>query len=262
MRATATKPFIVQADARLFKGKNKLSRGGQSVYMVMRSLADGSTGELAINGHALSSRTICEQGGFSRWTWLKYRKELLAAGLLYEQRERVSVYDHKAERMRTVLAETHYFVPRQAEVPKTAKKPTILLESGSRTVEEPDPQSIQIPRNLPPVAVGVVPLVVPEGTGRESSSPPPKPEPMIRQPRPLQEKAQTKGQTGRNAAIAEWMKANDLDGPTWTAAVVTHIEARRETKKTQRTKRTSDRHHPQPAITRPGEKSGLVVALG
>jgi hypothetical protein len=175
--ATATKPFIVHADARLFKGKKKLSLTGQAVYMLMRSLADGSTGELAINGQALSSRTICEQGGFSNWTWWKYRKELLAAGLMHEQRERVSIYDHKAGRMRVVLGETHYFVHRQAEMPKTVKKPMILLDSGLPSLGEPRPQDIQIPKPLPPVGVAVVPFVASESTGLESSSSPHPPKP-------------------------------------------------------------------------------------
>lgn len=173
--SSKSKPFIVDADARLFKGKNKLSLGEQSLYMTMRSLADGQTGELAINGHALDWRFICREAQIGRCTWLKRRRGLIAAGLLYERRDRVTYYDHKARRSRTGLGETHYFIRRQPETPKSIEKPTILLGSTSCTVEEVDPQIIQNhPEPYPRGVGGVACLLEPE-RAESSSSPCPAP---------------------------------------------------------------------------------------
>jgi hypothetical protein len=231
-RSAKGKPFIVDADARLFKGKVKLSRGAQSVYMLMRSLANGKTGELAIRGHALNWRYICDQGGFSRWTWLKYRQELMGAGLLWEQRDRLPRFDHKSGRTRIVLEETHYFIRRQGKVQKTVKKPMILLKSGSPTVEEPDPHNTQKHLKtygaVPAFAVRPVlePVVEPvlETHTQSSSSPPtatPKPD-DDRASNPLQAKPDREIR-GRDAAVSNWMKANELADPAWAEAAIAHI---------------------------------------
>jgi hypothetical protein len=221
-----SKLFVVDADARLFKGKNKLSLGEQSLYMTMRSLADGQTGELAINGHALDWRYICREAQISRCTWLKRRRGLIAAGLLYEHRERVAYFDHKVGRLRTVLAETHYFIRRQADAGKTTKNSMILLKSTSSTVEEVDPQIIQThpePYGAVP-AVAVDPVVEPalETHISQSSSPAESKPDDDRESNPLQEKSDREIQ-GRDTAVSNWMKANDLKDPVWAEAAIVHI---------------------------------------
>src|SRR6516164_3310190 len=77
----------------------------------------------------------CKQAEIGRQTWLKARRELIAAGYMTVERERV--YNYTGGSKRTVLGRARYFVHRQ---PKTIKTPLFLLESDSCTVQQSDPQ--------------------------------------------------------------------------------------------------------------------------
>jgi hypothetical protein len=137
------KLFIVDVDARLLKRNVELSKGARSLYGTMRALADRRTGKLAIRGKSLDWQTICRQAEVSHCTWRKYRRELLAVGLLWEQRDRREYFDHKNGRMRVGLGKTTYCVRLHAPGQKTVKKPTNLLGANSSTIEELAPQYTQ-----------------------------------------------------------------------------------------------------------------------
>jgi hypothetical protein len=138
MKATAKdrgKPFICDVPAKMLKRSTQLSRAARTLYVTMRALANGTTGELAIRGNPLDWRFISKQAEIGRFTWLKAVKELVAAGYVTVERERL--YNYKGGRKRTVLGRAHYFVHRQ---PRTIKKPLFVLKSDSCTVHQPDPQ--------------------------------------------------------------------------------------------------------------------------
>jgi hypothetical protein len=132
---TRSKPFICDVPAKMLKRSTQLSRDARSLYGTMRALANGKTGELAIRGNPLDWRFICKQAEIGRQTWLKARRELIAAGYMTVERERV--YNYTGGSKRTVLGRARYFVHRQ---PKTIKTPLFLLESDSCTVQQSDPQ--------------------------------------------------------------------------------------------------------------------------
>jgi hypothetical protein len=142
-RKRNAKPFIVDIEARFLKkdAELKLTRGGRNLYVTCRALGDGQTGALCINGCPLDWQYICRQAEISHCTWRKYRHELLAAGLLWEQRDRVQII--KGGRRRVVLGRTTYFVRRQAETRETVKEPAFLLGANSSTIEELAPQITQ-----------------------------------------------------------------------------------------------------------------------
>ncbi len=119
----------------------QLSREARYVYLGLRGLANGRTGALAIKGNPLDWRYICKQLEIGRYTWLWVRKDLIAAGLLSENRLRVIRF--KDGRKREVLGETTYYVHKQPLAPKTDKKPRILLKSDSPNKGESDPQSFK-----------------------------------------------------------------------------------------------------------------------
>jgi hypothetical protein len=224
------KPFIVHVEADLFKGNELLSRGAKSLYITMASRADGSTGFLGINGHPFNWQYICSQAGIGRSTWHKYRRELVAAGLLWEQRKHRPHWDHKIKDYRVGWAETHYFVRRSADTEKTIEKPSISIGATFHTVYKVTPLNTQIPKSLRPGAVAGVAdsecLLEPEQP--ESST---LETPKIdddREKSSLQVKPPDPETEGRDRAVSEWMKANDLSDPVYAAAAIVHINSRRE----------------------------------
>jgi hypothetical protein len=126
-----SKPFICDVPATFLKRSTKLSRSARMLYMAMRALANGKTGELAIRGNPLDWRYISKQAEIGRNVWQRCLKELIAAG--YVTREREIVEHYKDGRKRMVWGRAHYFAHRQ---PKTVKKPMILPMPLSCTVEE------------------------------------------------------------------------------------------------------------------------------
>lgn len=157
--ALSHKPFIVDVDAVLLKRHSQLSKGARNLYGTMRGLADGKTGELAINGHPLDWRYISSQAEIGRCSWLKYLRELRLAGLVSVTRERVlRLIDG---RRYVVLGPSLYVVHRQAVTPENVKNQPILLKSDCATVGESDPQIIQ---THPSVSVSSG-FAVPRGEG-------------------------------------------------------------------------------------------------
>lgn len=137
----SARPFIVDVDASFLKRNAHLSKAARNLYGTMRSLADGKTGELSINGNPLDWQYIARQAEIGRYSWLKYLEELRVAGLVQVQRERVMrVIDG---RRRVVLGHAHYFVLRQAVSQENSKIGCFLLRSDSSTVQEADPQDSQ-----------------------------------------------------------------------------------------------------------------------
>jgi hypothetical protein len=133
-----TGAFIFDIDAEVLR---KLSGGAQHLYVTLRRLADGRSGELAINGNPLDWRYIARQAGMGRDLWQKYLRELRLAGLVWRKRERVPHY--LDGRKRQVLGRAHYFVRRQAHIPENIKNQPILLMPDSPTVGESGTQYIQ-----------------------------------------------------------------------------------------------------------------------
>ncbi len=111
------------------------------LYGTMRGLANGKTGELAIRGNPLDWRFIAREAEIGRDQWQRLLRELLAAGYVTRERERVEHY--KNGRKRIVLGRARYFVHRQ---PKAVKRASILLVPDSPTVEE---SGIQISSETP-----------------------------------------------------------------------------------------------------------------
>jgi len=115
----------------MLKRSTQLSRGARSLYVTMRGLANGKTGELAIRGTPLDWRYIARQAEIGRNVWQRCLKELMVAGYVTREREMVELYKNGRKRM--VWGRAHYFAHRQ---PKTTKKTMILPMPVSCTVEE------------------------------------------------------------------------------------------------------------------------------
>ncbi len=133
MKATAknrSEPFICDVPATMLKRSAKLSRGARLLYLTMRSLANGKTGELAIRGNPLDWRYISKQAEMCRNVWQRCLKELILAGHVTRDHEIVEHY--KDGRKRMVWGRARYFAHRQ---PKTIEVPTILPMPLSCTVE-------------------------------------------------------------------------------------------------------------------------------
>ena len=148
--ATARKPFIVDADARMLKkstGEVKLSRAARILYLALRALANGKTGELKIRGRWLKSEQFDAQAEMCRDIRLRAMRELQVLGYVTVKRERVlQVIDG---RKRVVLGAVHYTVHRHPAATQDSSKPQAngpsLLQSISSTVEEIDSQIISNP---------------------------------------------------------------------------------------------------------------------
>jgi len=126
-----SKPFICDIPASLLKRSTELSQGARMLYLAMRGLANGKTGELAIRSNPLDWKFIARHAEIGRDLWQRFLRELLASGYVTRERERVEHY--KGGRKRIVLGRARYFVLKQ---PRTLKKPTILLMPDSSTVGE------------------------------------------------------------------------------------------------------------------------------
>jgi len=153
MKRVATCPketaklFMVDIPASLLKRNAKLSRDARRLYLTMRGLANGKTGELAIRGCPLDWRYISRQAEMGRDAWQRAVKELIVAGLVVRKRDRVTTY--RDDRRRVVLGRARYFVHREARAgqrAKSAKNSRILLVPGFSTVEE---SGTQISSNTP-----------------------------------------------------------------------------------------------------------------
>jgi hypothetical protein len=145
------KSFICDVPAKMLKRSTQLTRDARLLYGTMRALANGKTGELAIRGNPLDWRFICRQAEIGRLKWLKARRELIAAGYVTFERERL--YNYRGGKKRTVLGRAHYFVHRQ---PITVKNPLFAVKSDSCTVHQSDPQiSSETPHHNRAFAVGV-----------------------------------------------------------------------------------------------------------
>jgi hypothetical protein len=143
--AMERKPFIVDTDATMLKkstGEVKLSRAARMIYLTMRALANGKTGELKIRGRWLKSRQIDAASEICRDIRLKAMRELQVLGYVTVKRERVLRVIGGRKRM--VLGAVHYVVHRQPvateQLSKTPKAKPILLESIPSTVEKIDSQ--------------------------------------------------------------------------------------------------------------------------
>jgi hypothetical protein len=171
--ATSRKPFICDVPAKMLKRCKELSKGARMLHGTMRGLANGKTGELAIRGNPLDWKFIAREAEIGRDQWQRLLRELLAAGYVTRERERVEHY--ASGRKRIVLGRARYFVHKQ---PKHIKKTSILLMPDSPTVEESGTQVFQ--KHLEPSPRGVggrsssVSFLEPQGT--ESSSPTEKPD--------------------------------------------------------------------------------------
>ena len=138
------------------------------LYLTMRALANGKTGELAIRGNPLDWRFISQRAEIGRDVWYRLLAELLASGYVTRERERVAHY--RDGRKRIVLGRAHYFVHKQ---PKTIKNPCILLVSDSSTLEESGAQiSSETPYCGASFVDGVVPGSGKHGKGKPQSSSP------------------------------------------------------------------------------------------
>jgi hypothetical protein len=88
MKRPATSPepyarlFIVDVPASLLKRNANLSKNARRLYLTMRGLANGKTGELAIRGCPLDWRYISRQAEMGRDAWQRGVRELIAAGLV------------------------------------------------------------------------------------------------------------------------------------------------------------------------------------
>jgi hypothetical protein len=129
--ATSRKPFICDVPAKMLRRNKQLSKGARMLHGTMRGLANGRTGELAIRGNPLDWKFIAREAEIGRDQWQRLLRELLAAGYVTRERERVEHYANG--RRRVVLGRARYFVHKQ---PKPLKKPSVLLMPDSPTVEE------------------------------------------------------------------------------------------------------------------------------
>lgn len=161
------KPFIVDAPAPMLKRNEQLSKNARRLYLTMRALANGQTGELKINGKWLRAATIDSAAEMCRDVRMESMRELIALGLVTAYRERVLRF--VGGRLRSVLGKVHYIVYREAITPeqsdasvtnhaisgdaprKITENPNILQQSISSTVEEIDSQDL----SNPPTTVGL-----------------------------------------------------------------------------------------------------------
>lgn len=139
------KPFIVDAPAPMLRRSNalKLSKHARHLYMTMRALANGRTGELRIRDRWLRAEYIGREADMCRNVRLRSMRELIAAGYVSVFRERVLQIING--RRRVVMGRCHYCVHRNPIDVKKPEKPQILLKSLSCTVQEKDPQYVSNP---------------------------------------------------------------------------------------------------------------------
>jgi len=139
----------------MLKRNMQLSKNARHLYMTMRALANGRTGELKLNGRWLPAVAIDSDAEMCRDVRMSAMRELITFGFVTTDRERIERFI--GGRKRVVLGRTRYRVHRQPMSPcsKISKKPNVLLKSISSTVEEIDSQDLSNPPCLPaPSAVG------------------------------------------------------------------------------------------------------------
>jgi hypothetical protein len=146
-RDGAPKPFVVDAKATMLKRNSKLSKHARQLYMTLRALADGKTGELRIEGRWLKATFFDREAEMCRVVRLVAMRELIAAGLVSLNRPRVRRII--GGRSRVVMGEAQYTVFREAK-PKNEEKPkdsskVCLQKSVSRSVQETDRQILPKP---------------------------------------------------------------------------------------------------------------------
>lgn len=145
------KPFIVDTKATMLKKHRNLTKHARQLYLTMRALADGKTGELRINGRWLKASVFDASAEMCRDLRMSAMRELIAVGLVTLKRARVCrLIDG---RRRSVLGETQYTVHREPVLKdhheaKDSSK-VDLVKSISSTVVEIDSQFIpEIPTGM------------------------------------------------------------------------------------------------------------------
>jgi len=126
----------------MLKKHPDLSKNARHLYLAMRALSDGKTGELQIKGRWLKATVIDRRAEMCRDVRMRAMRELIAAG--HVTMERARVCRPIDGRMRSFLGEAHYTVHRDP-VPKNRQKAKDsskvgLLKSISSTVVEIDSQ--------------------------------------------------------------------------------------------------------------------------
>jgi hypothetical protein len=155
--SSSRSPFIVDTSADMLKKHGVLSRNARHLYLTMRGLADGKTGELRIEGRWLKATAFDREAEMCKNTRLPAMRELVASGLVTLERPRV--WRMIGGRMRAVTGTTEYTVHRKP-VPKNHQEAkdsskVHLQKSTFSTVQEMDPQVLSNPP-YPPGAVGSV----------------------------------------------------------------------------------------------------------
>jgi hypothetical protein len=141
--------FIVDARAPMLKRHKQLSKNARNLYLTMRALADGATGQLMIGERWLSAREIEFHAEMGRDVRMRSMKELIAAGLVTFERERMS--RRIGGRTRQVRGRSRYTVHKSAIAPNceaagpAGPQESFLLQSISSTVEEIDSQVLPKP---------------------------------------------------------------------------------------------------------------------
>ena len=160
------KPFVVDCPAPMLKKNAQLSKHARTLYMTLRALADGITGELRINGHWLKATVFDRAAEMCRDIRMAAMRELIALGLVTVKRPRV--WRVLGGRMRSVLAEAQYTVHREPvlknlQKPKDSSK-VDLQQSISSTVEEIDSQYVPVtPKPYAAGGVSGLPLEIAPG---------------------------------------------------------------------------------------------------
>jgi hypothetical protein len=136
--------FIVDAPAKMLRRNEHLSKNARRLYLAMRSLADGSTGELRNGDRWYRAEAIDAAAEMCRDIRMRCMRELASAGLVTFERERI--VRKVRGRYREVLGRSRYTVhhspaelSRERFVPAVGKT-RVLLQSISSTVEEIDSQ--------------------------------------------------------------------------------------------------------------------------
>jgi hypothetical protein len=183
-RADLSRPreFVVDFPAKMLRRNERLSKNARHLYVTLRALADGDTGQLKIKGRWRKAKEFDAAAEICRDVRLAAMRELIDAGLVGLEFEMAVRFI--GGRRRAVRSRSQYTVHRTAQEPNDSggadpqfvEKPRILLKSISSTVEEIDSQDLS---KLPPPATASGGVVgVPSAEKRESdksssrSSPP------------------------------------------------------------------------------------------
>jgi hypothetical protein len=127
--------FIVrEISADMLRKHPLLSKGARMLWLAMKAMADHRTGELRHRHHWFSGKEIDLRAEISPRQRKDLMKELVKAGLVQWERERVMRYlrDRATghQRRRWVLGRTHYSIPK---VPPTrAGRSTVQSVHGAR----------------------------------------------------------------------------------------------------------------------------------